>query len=105
MASAWDFFPEAKWQRCIVHFYRNVFTVVPKGKVKSFARMLKAIHASEYKQAARGKADAVIKKLTSQKLVQAAQIVREGIADTIAYYDFPDARCGGSGPITRLSAS
>src|SRR5262249_40820016 len=22
-------FPEAQWQRCIVHFYRNVFTVVP----------------------------------------------------------------------------
>jgi putative transposase len=26
-------FPEAAWQRCTVHFYRNVFTAVPKGKV------------------------------------------------------------------------
>jgi putative transposase len=84
-----DFFPTAGWQRCIVHFYRNVFTVVPKGKVRRVARMLKAIHASEDRQAAREKAEAVVKKLKSLKLVQAAQIVRDGIADTLTYYDFP----------------
>ena len=27
-------FPDAKYQRCTVHFYRNVFSVVPKSKVK-----------------------------------------------------------------------
>ena len=40
-----DFYPQAKWQRCVVHFYRNVFTVVPKAKEKDVADMLKAIHA------------------------------------------------------------
>lgn len=40
-----EFFPEAKWQRCVVHFYRNVFRIVPKGKVREVAAMLKAIHA------------------------------------------------------------
>ena len=30
-----------------VHFYRNVFFVVPKSKVKLVARMLKAIHEHE----------------------------------------------------------
>ena len=29
-----EFYPEASWQRCVVHFYRNVFTAVPKGKIK-----------------------------------------------------------------------
>ncbi len=24
-----EFYPEAKWQRCIVHFYRNVLSVAP----------------------------------------------------------------------------
>jgi len=38
-------YPEASWQRCIVHFYRNIFSVVPKGKIKEVAAMLKAIHA------------------------------------------------------------
>ena len=32
--SVGDFYPEAKWQRCIVHFYRNVFSFVPKAKLK-----------------------------------------------------------------------
>jgi len=103
--SAGDFFPEAKWQRCIVHFYRNVFTVVPKGKVESVARMLKAIHASEDKQAALEKAESVIKKLKSQKLRKAAQIVQEGIEDTIAYYDFPDAHWRRIQPTTLLAWS
>ena len=50
-----DFYPEAKWQRCVVHFYRNVWTAVPTGKVKEVAAMLKAIHAQEDAQAAREK--------------------------------------------------
>ena len=47
-----EVFPEADWQRCVVHFYRNVFTVVPKAKVKHVAAMLKAIHAQESREAA-----------------------------------------------------
>jgi putative transposase len=31
-----DFYPEAKWQRCVMHFYR-VWTAVPTGKVKEVA--------------------------------------------------------------------
>jgi putative transposase len=103
--SVGEFFPTAKWQRCIVHFYRNVFTATPKGKVKSVARMLKAIHASEDKQAAREKAAAVIKKLKAQKLNKAAQIVRDGIDDTLTYYDFPDAhwrRIRTNNPLERI---
>ena len=51
-----EVFPEAKYQRCVVHFYRNVFFVVPKSKVKNVSKMLKAIHAQESKKAAREKA-------------------------------------------------
>lgn len=46
-------FPEAKYQRCTVHFYRNVFSVVPRQRVVAVAKMLKAIHAQEDKAAAR----------------------------------------------------
>ena len=48
-----EVFPEAKYQCCVVHFYRNVFSVVPKSKVKNVAKILKAIHAQEIKKAAR----------------------------------------------------
>jgi putative transposase len=32
-----DYLPEARWQRCIVHFYRNVFSHVPATKVREVA--------------------------------------------------------------------
>jgi putative transposase len=49
-----EFYPEALWQRCAVHFYRNVWTAVPTSKVKEVAAMLKAIHAQEDRAAAHG---------------------------------------------------
>ena len=52
-------FPKAKYQRCTVHFYRNVLSVVPKQKVADVVKMLKAIHAQEDKAAAMEKADLV----------------------------------------------
>ncbi|MCW7077243.1 MAG: IS256 family transposase [Candidatus Syntrophoarchaeum sp.] len=84
-----DFYPQAKWQRCVVHFYRNVFTMVPKGKVKEVAAMLKAIHAQEDRQAAEEKISAVIKKLRKMRLTNAAEIVENSAAETLSYYDFP----------------
>jgi putative transposase len=85
-----EYYPEAKWQRCMVHFYRNVFTVVPKAKVKHVAAMLKAIHAQEDLEAAREKAEAVVAKLKTMKLPAAAEKIREGIEETLTYYGFPE---------------
>ena len=84
-----EVFPEAKYQRCTVHFYRNVFSVVPKNKVKTVAKMLKAIHAQEDKEAALEKATAVSKKLRSMKLNKAAQKVEDSIGETLTYMSFP----------------
>jgi putative transposase len=84
-----EFYPEARWQRCIVHFYRNVFTGVPRGKVKEVAAMLKAIHAQEDRVAAQAKAVAVAEKLQGMRLGQAAEMVRAGIGETLAYMAFP----------------
>jgi putative transposase len=84
-----DFYPEATWQRCAVHFYRNVFTVTPTTKVKEVAAMLKAIHAQEDRQSARTKAEQVVDKLTALGLHKAAKLVREGIAETLGYMLLP----------------
>ncbi|MCC6548116.1 transposase [Candidatus Sumerlaeota bacterium] len=48
-----EFLPGAKWQRCVTHFHRNVFTSVPKGRRKEVAAALKAIRASEDRTARR----------------------------------------------------
>ncbi len=84
-----EVFPAAKYQRCTVHFYRNVFSVVPKQKGKEVAKMLKAIHAQEDKEAALEKAAAVVKKLKTMRLTKAAQKVEESIAETLTYMNFP----------------
>lgn len=84
-----EFYPEAAWQRCMVHWYRNVMSVVPKGKVKEVVAMLKAIHAQEDRQAARDKAGLVAEKLAGLRLGQAATIVRDGVEETLSYMAFP----------------
>ena len=84
-----EVFPDAKYQRCTVHFYRNVFTVVPRGKVRDVAMMLKAIHAQENRDAARKKAADVAAKLREMKLGAAAKKVEESIEETLTYMEFP----------------
>lgn len=84
-----DFFPGAQWQRCMVHFYRNVFSVTPKGQVKEVAAMLKAIHGQEDREAALEKSKQVVEKLRVMKLRKAADKVGEEITETLAYMQFP----------------
>jgi len=61
----------------------------PKSKVKSVAKMLKAIHAQESKKASREKAKAVVAELRAMKLKEAAKKVEDGIEETLTYCDFP----------------
>ena len=84
-----EVYPEAKYQRCVVHFYRNVFSVVPRSKVKNVAKMLKAIHAQESKKASRAKAASVVAELKAMKLSEAAKKVEAGIEETLTYCDYP----------------
>lgn len=84
-----EVFPQASYQRCTVHFYRNVFSKVPKQKRTLVAKMLKAIHAQESREAAVAKADEVAASLEGMRLGAAAKVVREGCPETLAYTDFP----------------
>jgi len=100
-----EYYPNAKWQRCIVHFYRNVFSVVPRAKMNEVARMLKAIHASEDRQAALIKAEAVWEKLENMKLREASKKVKDSIAETLTYYEFPSShwhRIRTNNPLERI---
>ena len=84
-----EVFPDAKYQRCMVHFYRNVFSVVPRGKIRTVSMMLKAIHAQENKEAARRKAKEVVEELQKMKLSAAAKKVGDSIEETLTFMDFP----------------
>ena len=85
-----EYYRDARWQRCVVHFYRNVFSVVPKGKVREVAAMLKAIHAQENREQASVKAEYVHRKLADMKLAKASAMVLDSIHETLEYMFFPD---------------
>lgn len=85
-----EVFPGADWQRCVVHWYRNIFSDVPKHKVRTVSGMLKAIHAQEDHTAAQEKARAVVKKLREMKLQKAADHVQESVDETLSYMKYPE---------------
>jgi transposase-like protein len=100
-----EFYPEAAWQRCMVHWFRNVLTVVPTSKSREVGAMLKAIHAQEDRTAAEKKAADVVTKLQDMKLAKAAKVVEEGIAETLSYMAFPREhwiRIRTNNPLERL---
>jgi len=84
-----EYYPDTLWQRCTVHFYRDVFSNVPSTKVKEVAAMLKAIHAQEDRQASIEKAELVVEKLRAMKLPVAAKTIEDGIRETLTYTSFP----------------
>ena len=87
--SATEFYPEADWQRCTVHFYRNVFSHVPRNKMRQVSAMLKAIHAQESREAALDKANKVVVDLNTMRLGKAAELVAKKIDETLTYYAYP----------------
>lgn len=103
--SAAEVYPEARWQRCTVHFYRNVFSHVPAPKLREVALMLKAIHAQENRKEALRKAEDVIAKLKAMRLRKAAELVQGHVEETLTYYSFPNEhwrRIRTNNPLERL---
>jgi putative transposase len=85
-----EYLPQAQWQRCVVHFYRNVFSHVPATKVRDVSHRLKAIHAQENRAAAGAKTKAVVEELRGLRMARAAELVEAHVDETLTYYAFPD---------------
>ena len=103
--SAAEHFPEARWQRCVVHWYRNIFSHVPREKMREVAAMLKAIHAQEDRAAAEAKARDVVAKLRAAKLRKATELVERSVVETLSYYAFPEPhwrRIRTNNPLERI---
>jgi transposase-like protein len=88
-----DFFAEDRLQRCIVHSHRNVLSLAPKEEIREVAAMIKTTHARECHEEACAKAGAVAEKPEGVKLSKAAQLVREGAVETLAYCRRPALPC------------
>jgi transposase-like protein len=57
--------------------------------VREVALMLKGIYAQDSREEALAKAESVAAKLDMMRLSKAAQIVRDGVEDTLSFYAFP----------------
>lgn len=84
-----EVYPETQYQRCMVHFMRNVLSDVPRSRSKEVGNMLKAIFAQEDHDACMRKAAEVMEKLRSSKLKAAAKVLESGIDEALTYTRFP----------------
>lgn len=82
-------FPETRWQRCTVHFKRNIIGATPEHHQADVARQIKAIFAQESREEAQAKATTVIEDLKTKRLNKAAACLENGLAESLTYYDFP----------------
>lgn len=83
--------PQARYQRCMVHFMRNVLSKVSPRHTRWAGDALKAVFAMESRESALAKAEQVATEMEERKLREAAKCLREGIDETTTYLlkDYP----------------
>ena len=98
-------FPGASWQRCRVHFMRNILAYIPQKEKKSFAAILKEIWLAPTAELARKRAYEVIDTY-AKRFPKAVECLENGLEDSLTFYAFPklDARkISSSNMIERLN--
>ncbi|MBE3143981.1 MAG: IS256 family transposase [Planctomycetes bacterium] len=79
----------ASWQRCKVHFMRNILAKVPHREKARFAAHLKQIWLEPDKKSAKRAAAALIDDY-GKRFPEAARCLEEGLEDSLSFYDFPE---------------
>jgi transposase-like protein len=75
------------WQRCKVHFMRNILAMIPSKDKAVFASKLKQIWLQPDIDSARAYADNLMDDYES-RYPEAARILEEGLEDSIQFYSF-----------------
>lgn len=80
--------PGAEWQRCVVHFERNVFSQVPATSMAEVAQDMKAIFKVRRTKTARALAEEFVE-LYGKRFPKAVSVFEAGIEDALTYLSFP----------------
>ncbi|MEK4285038.1 IS256 family transposase [Ureibacillus sp. FSL K6-0165] len=84
-------FVGTSWQRCNVHFKRNIIDKLPKKDTAEFRTMLKRIFEAVTIEDMRQFKDELFEKFSDQaRFEKALKILDEGFEDTIQYMNFPE---------------
>jgi len=78
----------ASWQRCKVHFYRNILAHVPQSRKLEIAAALRNVFGQVSMEAAQ-RAAGDFRALYSKTLTKATTIFDAGVADALAFLRFP----------------
>ena len=95
----------SSWQRCRVHFMRNVLAHIPKGDKSLVAAALRTVFAQSSRTAALGQQAEVIQALQS-RWPKAADVVEAAGESVLSYMDFPPShwsRIYSTNPLERLN--
>lgn len=79
----------ASWQRCKVHFMRNILAHIPAKQKDGFAKQLKLV----WKQKDAEHAEACARELEKeygQRFPKAINCLMEGLEDSLQFYNFPE---------------
>ena len=96
---------KAEWQRCKVHFYRNVLVHVGKRSQAEVSEAIKAVFVQRDEKSAKAKAAEVIRQLQA-RFAKAMEIFEAGIDDVLSYLHYPPShrtRLCSNNPIERLN--
>ena len=78
----------ASWQRCKVHFMRNILAHIPHRDKAEFAGQLKEIWLAPSAEGARARAAALGEKYAA-KYPKAIETLEDGLEDSLSFYAFP----------------
>lgn len=105
VAAIQEGFPGASWQRCKVHFMRNILAHIPQRTKDAFAKELKQIWLAEDAEHARALAVALAEKYRS-KYPKAIECLENGLEDSLTFFSFPmidQRKIASSNMIERLN--
>jgi putative transposase len=80
--------PGVEWQRCVVHFERNVLSSVPAGAMGEVAEDLKAIFKVRRQRTAQALAEEFVE-LYGKRFPKAVSVFEAGIEDALTYLNYP----------------
>ena len=89
VAAIRESFPGASWQRCKVHFMRNILVHVPQREKESFASQLKEIWSAPSAEIARRRSNELAQKYRT-RFPKAIQVLEEGLEDSLAFFAFSE---------------
>ncbi|HYJ46462.1 MAG TPA: IS256 family transposase [Pyrinomonadaceae bacterium] len=96
---------KAEWQRCKVHFYRNVLSQIPKRSQAEVSEAMKAVFVQRDEKSAKAKAAELVKQFQG-RFAKAMDVFEAGVDDVLSYLHYPPGhriRISSTNPLERLN--